>query len=157
MKSNSVLSELVNALVAKANCQTSRNSEWETKWEKRIEQLLDLLPSGIGFDNGTKLNEEKTCPRSKVVFNTGYHHMNEGGYYCGWTDHRVTVKPDLLHGFTVSISGRNVNDIKDYMGGSVHGNAIRRCPFRPLGKGRGSGQCCHSLRVKFHKHSLCSE
>lgn len=116
MKSNSVLSALVNAIVARDNCAKSANSEWLAKWESQIAQLMELLPHGSGFDSGTKLDESKTAPRSRVVFTTAFHHMNDGGYYDGWTQHSVTVKPSLLHGFTLSISGRNRNEIKDYIG-----------------------------------------
>ena len=41
--------------------------------------------------------------------------MNENGYYDGWTEHTVTVTPSLQHAFSLRISGRNRNDIKDMM------------------------------------------
>jgi hypothetical protein len=42
--------------------------------------------------------------------------MNENGYYTGWTEHKIKIKPSLAYGFTLSIAGRNLNDIKQYIG-----------------------------------------
>jgi hypothetical protein len=36
------------------------------------------------------------------------------GYYDGWTDHTVKVYPDWS-GVRLNITGRNRNDIKDYL------------------------------------------
>ena len=41
--------------------------------------------------------------------------MNENGMYDGWTEHKIVITPDLLHGFNLSIGGRNRNEIKDYL------------------------------------------
>lgn len=41
--------------------------------------------------------------------------MNDAGYYDGWTEHTITVTPAFIGGFELSISGRNRNDIKDYI------------------------------------------
>jgi hypothetical protein len=123
MKNNTVLNELVNALVARTNCQKANppNTEWETKWDARIQQLIELLPSGSGFDTGTQLDEDRNFnPRAKVVFNTAFHHMNDGGMYNEWTEHTITVKPCLLFGYSLTISGRDKNDIKDYINDMFH-------------------------------------
>jgi len=50
-----------------------------------------------------------------LVFHCSYHHMNENGYYDGWTDHIVHVTPSLIHGFRLRITGTNRNGIKDYL------------------------------------------
>jgi len=41
--------------------------------------------------------------------------MDEYGGYDGWTEHTITVRPDLIHTIVLGISGRNRNDIKDYL------------------------------------------
>lgn len=105
---------LAQKLDAFHNCQKSGNTEWRDKWEARIEAIMTDAPSGSGIDSGTELDWEKSNG-NKLVFTTAYHHMNEHGMYCGWTEHTVTVKPHLYHGFTLTISGRNRNDIKDYL------------------------------------------
>ena len=46
--------------------------------------------------------------------------MNENGFYDGWTDHTLTVRPSLVHGIELEISGRNRNDIKEYLHETFH-------------------------------------
>ena len=41
--------------------------------------------------------------------------MDEHGGYDGWTEHIVTVKPSLLFGFDVDVSGDDKNQINDYI------------------------------------------
>lgn len=116
MKNKSVLSALSSAIVACHNCAKSGNSEWLAKWEALIAQIAEnCLPSGSGFDNGTEIDVDASNGRSKIVLTTAFHHMNEGGYYDGWTEHKITVKPCLLSGFDLVISGRNRNEIKEYI------------------------------------------
>ena len=106
--------ELASLVRARLNCEISGNKEWFEKHEARIEELVkNYMPSGSGFDCGTKIDLDKSTPE-KLVFYTDFHHMNEG-YYDGWTEHRITVRPSLAFGFTLTISGRNRNEIKDYI------------------------------------------
>ena len=107
---------LANAIIAHGNCISSGNQEWLTRWEKQITQIIKKdFPHGSGFDCGTKfdIDDNLKFDGSKLVFTTEFHHMNEDGYYDGWTSHKITVKPCLLSGFTISISGPNRNDIKE--------------------------------------------
>ena len=107
--------ELASRIQARLNCAESGNVEWFEKHEARIEELVkNYMPSGSGFDCGTKIDLDKSTPE-KLVFYTDFHHMNEAGYYDGWTEHRITVRPSLQHYFTLTISGRNRNEIKDYI------------------------------------------
>jgi hypothetical protein len=88
--------------------------EWINRHEATIETLVsNHLPFGSGFDSGTKLDFDASHAE-KLVFETSFHHMNDGGYYDGWTEHVVTVTPSFS-GFNIRISGRNRNDIKDYI------------------------------------------
>jgi hypothetical protein len=80
--------------------------------EARQERLLELLPSGSGFDCGTKF---VSADDSKIVFTTEFHHMNENGFYDGWTQHRVTVRASLSLGIDIVVSGRDRNGVKDYI------------------------------------------
>ena len=73
----------------------------------------EILPSGSGFNGGTRFDIDKSTT-DKLVFHTSYHHMSEHGYYTKWTDHTVTVTPSF-RGFNIKVSGRNHNDIKDYI------------------------------------------
>lgn len=103
---------LASALDAKKRCD---NLEWFERWDDRISHLVRKhMPSGSGFDSGTTLDEDRSTA-DRLVFATSFHHMNEAGGYAGWTEHTVTVRPSLIHGFHLTIGGRNRNDIKDYI------------------------------------------
>lgn len=83
-------------------------------WENLISELDAELPRGSGFDSGSQfLWDESTS--EKLIFKTAFHHMNDCGMYDGWTEHLVTVTPSLLFGYKIAVSGRNRNDIKDYI------------------------------------------
>lgn len=75
--------------------------------------VKERMPSGSGFDVGTKIDEDKSRP-DRLVFDTEFHHMNEAGYD-GWTQHTVSVKPSFVFGLDITISGRDRNEIKDYI------------------------------------------
>ena len=107
---------IANALLALRNCEKSGNTEWLNIWRERLElDLRDILPSGSGFDCGSKLDIEASKP-NRLVFHTEYHHMDEGGFYAGWTKHAIIVTPSLAQGFDVRITGQDRNQIKDYIG-----------------------------------------
>lgn len=74
----------------------------------------EFLPSGSGFDAGTKIDRESNV--DKIRLTTSFHHMNEAGYYDGWTEHKIIIKPCLQFGFTFSITGRDKRQIKEYIG-----------------------------------------
>lgn len=106
---------LASLVAARLNCITSGNTDWRDRHEDEAGKLvLNHMPSGSGFDNGTKIDFDASTGE-KLVFHTAFHHMNEGGYYDGWTEHVVTVTPSFLGGFSLKISGRDRNDIKDYI------------------------------------------
>lgn len=77
------------------------------------------MPRGSGFDSGTTLDFDKSTP-DKLVFNTSFHHMNDGGFYDGWTEHQIIVTPSLEFDFHLRVTGRDRNQIKDYIAETVH-------------------------------------
>lgn len=88
---------------------------WFDRHEDTINRLVrGFMPSGSGFDNGTKIDLDASHA-DKLVFHTSYHHMNDGGYYDGWTEHIITVTPSLAGEFHLRISGRDRRDIKEYI------------------------------------------
>jgi hypothetical protein len=116
---NKIYQQIASRLLAMENCRKTGNTEWLEKHEQTINKLVeDHMPSGSGFDNGTHLNYKDSTPNT-LVFNTSYHHMDEG-CYDGWTEHTVTVKPSLAFGFDLRISGRDRNGIKDYIHDAFH-------------------------------------
>lgn len=120
-----VYQKLAQLVVAITNCRKSGNVEWEAKHTARAELLVeDFLPRGSGIDNGTKLDLEKSTGE-KLILRTAFHHMDQHGGYDGWTEHAVTVWPSLSDGIILAISGRDRNDIKDYLG-EVYDFALRQ-------------------------------
>jgi hypothetical protein len=97
------------------NCIKSGNKEWEDRHANNLEDLVKkYLPRGSGFDNGTKFNWDESKD-NKLVFDTAFHHMDENGYYDGWSEHKIIITPDLVNDFNVKITGKNRNNIKEYI------------------------------------------
>lgn len=86
--------------------------------EKHAEMIhfidKELLPRGCGFDMGCNLDFQESKP-NRIVIRTDFHHMNGAGFYTGWTDHKVVIRPSLAFGFEVKVTGQNRNLIKDYI------------------------------------------
>jgi hypothetical protein len=104
---------------ARAN---SYDAVWFERHTDRIAALNGVMPSGAGFDNGTEivladdLAKAAGCSTgAKLVFQTAFHHMTADGVYDGWTEHTVTVTPSFIGGFDLKVSGRDRNQIKDYI------------------------------------------
>jgi hypothetical protein len=107
-------SELANIIDAYKACIKMGNDEWTNKHGDRMDDLVHkYMPHGSGFDSGTRFSTAESHAE-KLVFRTAFHHMNDVGYYDGWTEHVITVTPSF-QGFNLRISGRNQNDIKDYI------------------------------------------
>jgi hypothetical protein len=108
--------ELSRTVRAYENCCNSPgHEEWKLKHAAYLKELVhEYMPSGSGLNNGTSLNLEKS-DSERLVFETSFHHMNENGLYDGWTDHTVVVTASLMFGVNIRITGRNRNDIKEYL------------------------------------------
>ena len=77
-----------------------------------------FLPSGSGFDCGSQILVEESRP-DRIVLLTDYHHMTEG-CYDGWTQHKIILTPSFTKGFDMRITGRNRNEIKEYITDVFH-------------------------------------
>jgi hypothetical protein len=105
--------QLALLVQARLNAGKSGNHEWFDQHTDAILQLVrEHAPSGSGFDSGTKIDLQRSTGE-KLVFDTAFHHMNENGFYTGWTKHTVTVRASLTNDIDLTISGRNLNEIKD--------------------------------------------
>lgn len=105
---------IASCIAAMKACEQSSNKDWYRKHKAAAEWFVrEYMPSGSGIDNGTKLDETSTAQR--LVFNLSYHHMNDAGMYDGWTDHKIVVTPDLTSEISIHVTGRDRNDIKDYL------------------------------------------
>jgi hypothetical protein len=100
---------------AMQTCAKSGNVEWENKHaDTIIAQVQKYLPSGSGIDCGVKFSFEKSHT-DKLVFTFEYHAMNESGYYDGWYDYTLIVKPSLAFDFDMTLQGKDYNGCKDYL------------------------------------------
>ena len=107
--------EIASLVQARQNCIEKQNSEWQANHEEKINQLCcEYMPSGSGIDCGTKIDFDASNPE-KLVFNLSFHHMNENGMYDGWTEHQAIVTPSLAFGFNLKFTGKNRNQIKEYL------------------------------------------
>jgi len=114
-----VTQKIAAALIAKTNCAKSGNDEWHAIWTARLDGIeRNTLPSGSGFDNGTTIDHDATRG-DRLVLLTAFHHMDDNGSYCGWTEHTVIVTPTFA-GFDIRVTGRNKRDIKDYIADVFH-------------------------------------
>jgi hypothetical protein len=106
--------KIASLLQAIINCEKSNNQEWLYNHRQTIDELMKNAPAGSGFDSGTSLDFLKSTPE-KLVFNTAFHHMGENGFYDGWSKHEVIITPSLAFGFNIRVTGRDRNEIKDYI------------------------------------------
>lgn len=113
------INKLSNSLQAYKTCIERGNTEWEEKHRENIEEMLKNLPSGSGLDNGVKFDWDNSTA-NKLIFSFGFHHLNEGGFYDGWTQHKLTLKPAFIHGYEMKISGPDRNWVKDYLSDLFH-------------------------------------
>jgi hypothetical protein len=104
--------------IARKSCKEHGNDEWFAKHGETLHKFVEMLPSGSGFDAGSTFDEDASDD-TKLVFHTSFHHMNENGYYDGWTEHKVTAISTFL-GLSITVSGRNRNDIKEYISQAFH-------------------------------------
>lgn len=89
------------------------NGRYKHPHKELIELMEKELPSGSGIDSGCEILLEKSNP-NKIVIKTSFHHINENGYYDGWSNHNIIIKPGFGM-FYLQITGKNRNDIKTYL------------------------------------------
>ncbi len=116
---------LDSAVTAKKNCYNGNilNTKWGSKWDDLIDYLQrNHLPHGSGFDCGCKVVEEECVSGLKLVIGFSYHHMDDNGYYDGWSDHKAIVIP-YFDGIGVTIKGalpRKYRASKEYFSDTLH-------------------------------------
>ena len=112
---------LARAVGAYHRCVNAGNTEWQDRHEARIKALCDrYMPAGSGLDTGPRLDVERSTEEKLIIERADFHHMNESGFYDGWTEHEITVRPSLAFGFALTISGRNRDEIKEYLHDTFH-------------------------------------
>jgi hypothetical protein len=112
---NKIYQSLALKIRAMDNCQKSKNETWLKHHHNFILELMEkTAPSGSGIDCGTEI-DICACNANKLVFIVKFHHMNENGFYDGWTQHNIIVTPDLVRNFNLRVTGRDRNQIKEYL------------------------------------------
>jgi hypothetical protein len=107
---------LAGTIQARLNCIQYNNTEWKDIHEETIKNIIKSLPHGSGIDGTTKIDLEKSTSE-KIVIYSEFHNMNEVGYYDGWINFTLTIKPSLQFDTDLNITGnfgRN-QDLKDYL------------------------------------------
>lgn len=101
-----VYQRIASKVVAYHNCVKSNNGNWMRRHEEDLREIeRNYLPHGSGFDSGCTIDIDKSND-TRIVINSSYHVMNENGFYSGWVDFTVTVRPLLSFGFVLDIKGR---------------------------------------------------
>lgn len=111
------------AALADAYNRCAKTPDTHAEWLERHDAALreierDELPHGSGIDSGCTIDREASGI-DRIIVVVPFHCMDENGFYCGWRDYRVTVRPSFL-GVSVSVSGRDYNGIKDYLADLFH-------------------------------------
>ena len=82
-------------------------------WEDYLSAIeQEFLPHGSGFDSGCVISPDEST-HDYFVINTAYHHMDENGFYCGWSNHRIKVLPSHVHGIDFKIVSQDHRDPYD--------------------------------------------
>lgn len=87
---------------------------WIGRHRDAIDAIVkEHLPSGSGFDSGVHFDEDAShvpdedcepgTSEDAIVLRTSFHHMDENGTYCGWSESVIRVTPSLAHGAIVKI------------------------------------------------------
>jgi len=108
-----IVEAIAHTLTARENCRKD-NREWFERHTETLRNIEKELPSGSGIDAGTTIDLDASTP-AKIVLLTSFHHMSDG-FYDGWTEHKITVRPSFVGRLEMTIGGRDRNDIKDYLG-----------------------------------------
>ena len=108
--------QLATRIDAFHRCAETDNAEWYEKHLDAILAMVDYLPHGSGIDGDTRIDLERSNG-NKIIITSQYHAMDDNGYYDGWIDFTITVKPSLMFGIELNITGNfgRYQDIKAYL------------------------------------------
>lgn len=127
-----VLAEIVNS---RLHCVNSpAHAQVAGHWTECLTQLAkNFLPSGSGVDSGTVIDLEQSTSK-QLVLNAAFHHMDENGYYNGWTHYVVRVKANLSSGIELVVSWpkgeKDYNETSDYLSELFYVNLKEESDYR---------------------------
>ena len=74
---------------------------------KNVEGLISKhFPHGSGFDSKPEFSFDLSAYNKWIIFQS-YHHMNDNGYYCGWSHFKIIVTPCFVGGFEIKIIAKH--------------------------------------------------
>lgn len=111
--------EFYNAVSQALAWLESVNDDFRDQAEGKLAKLQAMLPQGSGFDIGSKVLRLSSTPQ-RIVIQADFHHMDEHGYYDGWSEHQVIITPCLQWGFKLRVTGRDRRGIKEYISDQFH-------------------------------------
>ena len=116
MEKKPLYRKLAQYIEARENCIKNKNDDWTDKWDEKIDKIINNLPHGSGIDGKTEIDLEKSNS-NRIVINSEFHHMNDGGFYDGWTNFTIVIKPSLAHLFELQIKGKfgKYQDTRGYL------------------------------------------
>lgn len=119
---------IASAWTARENCDKSGNDEWFCNWDTKLKKIeRELLPNGGGFDCYPEIISAND---DKIIIHGSFHVMNENGYYDGWIEFSVIVRPSLQFGAYVEVKARGMKwprryaDMREYIQ-EVYAEALR--------------------------------
>jgi len=102
------------------NCEWLKtvNNTFLTQCEFQIDHYESMLPSGSGLDSGCTIDRGNSG-KEGIIINFDFHHLNENGYYDGWTNHKAIIKPTLT-GIELKVYGEDKNGIIEYLNDTLY-------------------------------------
>lgn len=76
---------------------------------KELNVLQTLLPIGNGIERGCVILLKST--EKRIVIDTAYWHPETSR----WTEHQVVITPSFEGEINIRITGKNENNVKDYL------------------------------------------
>lgn len=120
-----LIEHIASLIAARQNCLNGDNLEWAYRHGDKLREIeKNHLVSGSGFDSGCEIIEDLST-QDKIIIKTSFHHMNEDGFYTHWTKHKITITPSFIGGIDTKVSGKNDNDIKEYIHETLHYDLTR--------------------------------
>ena len=127
---------IAEAVTASQDCE-ARGNAFGAVWRDRLEQAARVaLPSGSGFDAGTRIDLDASRP-DRITFKTAFHHMDSAGVYTGWTQHKIIMTP-AFGSPALRVTGKNRNGIKDHIAETVGAALEARVGYIPDGREPGA-------------------
>ena len=111
---NAIYVELATRVTAMANCLVAGNEHWYGNHALVIDEVVRTAPHGSGIDAGIQLLHDKS-KTDRLVIAFSFHHMDDNGSYDGWTYYELIVTPSLQFGYSLRITGRDRNYVKEYL------------------------------------------